>query len=281
MISRLVTVSLVALLTFPAIPLTRPDEAGHSPWGIVTVAAKGKPHHGHKQKKHKKQDQKPQVPTDVTRTVRQQVTQTFASTGRTSVPDDSSMNAATFGKAGPYPSTIDVSGFTNGVITDVNLTLAGFTHTSPFDVDVLLSKNDRQALVASDLGDGNKTANVNLTLDDEAASLVPENVLLQSGTFRPTNSEHFEDTFTAPAPAVDGTVALRTFDGADPNGTWQLWVMDNAGGDVGEFASGWALEITAEVDVQVQEPAQTPAPNNDGKHHKRTEGHHGARRREG
>src|SRR5688572_7916845 len=71
-----------------------------------------------------------------------------------------------------------------------------------------------------------------------------------SGTFRPTNIARFDDTFAAPAPALNGNVALSGFDGADPNGTWSLWVMDNGGGDYGDLA-GWSLQITAEVDVQV------------------------------
>ena len=77
------------------------------------------------------------------------------------------------------------------------------------------------------------------------------------------------------------TLTLTAFDGANPNGTWQLWVMDNASQDVGAIGGGWSLEITAEVDVQVQEPAQGPANDNGGKHNKRTEGQHGTRKREG
>jgi hypothetical protein len=267
MFTRIATVFLAAVLAIPTIPLTRQDEAGSPPWGSAIVAAKGKPHHGHKHTKNKKHEQPAQLPPG-THTERQSVTKTFTSTGRIAVPDDSGMNATGAGKAGPYPSTLDVSGFANGAITDVNLTLTGFTHTSPADSDVLLSENnDRQALVMSDVSDGTKAANINLTLDDEAATLIPANAPLQSGTFRPTNSEDFVDTFDAPAPAFDGTVALRTFDGSDPNGTWQLWVMDNAGGDVGEFAGGWALVITADVDVQVQD--QISQPRQDKKHHLR------------
>ena len=37
-------------------------------------------------------------------------------------------------------------------------------------------------------------------------------------------------------------------DGANPNGTWQLWVTDDASGDTGDIG-GWALRITAEVDL--------------------------------
>ena len=57
------------------------------------------------------------------------MTKTFTSAERISIPNDSNMGTATFGKGNPYPSTIDVSGFANGVITDVNLTLTDFTHT--------------------------------------------------------------------------------------------------------------------------------------------------------
>ena len=56
------------------------------------------------------------------------------------------------------------------------------------------------------------------------------------------------DAFTAPAPALDGSVALSTFDGANPNGTWQLFVTDDASGDVGDLRA-WALRITTEVDT--------------------------------
>src|SRR3954454_7000195 len=200
MFTRILTVALVALLTIPVIPLTRPVYTSPPPWGAVAVAAKGKSHHGHKHKKHPKQILTPQ-PSTVTRTVRQSVTQTFTNTGRIAIPDDSNMNKATKGKATPYPSSIDVSGFTNGVVTDVNLTLTNWTHTSPVDVDFLLSKNDRQALVMSDVLALGPAADIDLTLDDEAETPVQ---ILTSGTFRPGNFDHFDDTFDAPAPALNG-----------------------------------------------------------------------------
>jgi subtilisin-like proprotein convertase family protein len=56
------------------------------------------------------------------------------------------------------------------------------------------------------------------------------------------------------------------FDGADPNGTWNLWVMDKGDGDSGDLGA-WALQVTAEVDVQV------PGGAKDRKHKK-----HGKRR---
>jgi hypothetical protein len=206
-----------------------------------------------KNKQHKQHDQA-QVPTTVTHTARQTVTKIFTNSRRITIPDDSDAPRPTAGKALPYPSAIHVSGFTNGVITDVNLTLNGFTHTASADVDVLISKdNGRQALVMSDVGDAGAIG-VDLNLDDEAASALSRRETLQSGTFQPTDFVSVVgDGFDAPAPTPNGAFALSTFDGADPNGTWQLWIMDNSGQDVGEFAGGWSLEITAEVDVEMQD----------------------------
>ena len=72
---------------------------------------------------------------------------------------------------------------------------------------------------------------------------------LRSGTFRPTDVLAIDDTFASPAPAPNGSVALSTFDGADPNGSWQVWVMDNGPGVAGDIRGGWELRITAEVDL--------------------------------
>jgi hypothetical protein len=244
MITRIVMLMLIAVLALPIGTLPRPEDTSHSPWG--TVDAKGKKHKHHKKPK--------------SRTVRETVTQTFTSTGPITIPEE--------GQANPYPSAIAVSGFTKGKITDVNLSLDAFTHAYPTDVDVLLSTTDgRQALVLSDVVDGDDAdaVDVDLTLDDEAAAALPGTGALSSGTFRPTNFAYlpdFPDTFDAPAPTPDGNVALSAFDGADPNGTWRLWVMDNSGGDAGSIG-GWALEITAEVDKKVK-----------AKKHKKGKGRH-------
>jgi protein involved in polysaccharide export with SLBB domain len=36
------------------------------------------------------------------------------------------------------------------------------------------------------------------------------------------------------------------------NGTWRLYAVNDVVGDIGQFAGGWTLEITAEADVQVR-----------------------------
>jgi subtilisin-like proprotein convertase family protein len=170
-------------------------------------------------------------------------------------------------QAVPYPSAIAVTGLANGIITDVNLILEDFTHQYVGDVDILLSNGDgRRALVMSDVSEDPITS-IDLTLDDEAAASVPEN-RPASGIFQPTDltDPSGPDTFAAPAPAPDGSMALSTFDGANPNGTWQLFVMDDAGGGDHGDLGGWALQITAEVDVQVPTQAKVKPHKKKGKH---------------
>ena len=217
----------------------------------------------------KKRDKKRKT-TTVTRTVRGPVTQTFTSTESIIVPNGAPVTLK--GPAGPYPAAIEVSGFPNGVITDVDLLLLDFAHRIPEDVDILLSApNGRQALLMSDVGSTTQVANINLTLDDEADSSLPVS-RLNSGDFRPTDLDQAGadlDTFDAPAPAPDGSVALSTFDGADPNGTWRLFVMDDVSGDAGAIG-GWALRITADVDTgTVDEQVPVIKDKQKGKKHKK------------
>jgi hypothetical protein len=274
MITRIATIVLIVAFALPVTSLTQPAESTPSPWAAATVAAKGKKHKGHHRKQHKKPgQQQPSPTTPGTHIVRQTVTQTFTSAQPITIPNGAPNTEK--GPANPYPATIDVSGFANGTVTDVNLILNSFSHDAYADVDVLLSTSDgRQALVISEVDSDHPVTNIDLTLDDEAAAALPaigQGVDLQSGTFRPTAYTLGNDTFAAPAPVPNGSVALSTFDGANPNGTWRLWVMDDASSDVGDFES-WALQITAEVDVQVPDLAST-APAE--KPHTR----HGSRRR--
>jgi hypothetical protein len=197
-----------------------------------------------KQKRNKKNNKK-RTTTTVTRTVRQSVTRTFTSTVPITIPSapPGQINLP----ASPYPASIIVSGFTNGAITDINLLLTDFTSSYASDVQILLSRDDgRRALVMSDIGEGISVTDIDLTLDDEAAEPLSRTAV-SSGTFQPTDFGPGTSLFPDPAPAPNGNVALSTFDGADPNGIWQLWVI-TSGGAPGDLV-GWELRITAEVDA--------------------------------
>jgi hypothetical protein len=63
--------------------------------------------------------------------------------------------------------------------------------------------------------------------------------------FQPMNDED-ADVFPPPAPASPpaSLVQLKSFNGLDPNGTWSLYVVDDASDEVGTIAGGWELAVS-------------------------------------
>jgi subtilisin-like proprotein convertase family protein len=174
-------------------------------------------------------------------------------TGNQTFTNSSGITINDTAKATPYPSTISVSGFT-GSISDVNVSLTGFSHTWKGDVDVLLeSPSGQRVILLSDCGEAGSGTSINLILNDSAASNLPASTALVSGSFKPTNRVS-PDNFAAPGPGsfaapIDASSnPLSTFNGFDPNGTWKLYVVDDAPGDVGSIAS-WSLAIIAPVPI--------------------------------
>lgn len=146
------------------------------------------------------------------------------------------------GVATPYPSAIAVSGVT-GTVTKVTVTLPDVSHTSPDDVDILLvGPLGQKVILMSDAGEGGDLANVTLIFDDAAPFAMPDGPGIASGTYKPSSYESGE-VFDAPAPGPPYGLALSVFNGANPNGTWNLYVVDDDGLDQGTIA-GWSLNIT-------------------------------------
>jgi uncharacterized repeat protein (TIGR01451 family) len=147
--------------------------------------------------------------------------------------------------ATPYPSNVFVAGLP-GTVTDVNLTLKGVNHTNPDDIDVMLVGPGGQNLIAlSDAGGSTAVANFQVTFDDAAASPLPDTggwgispATAQVSNYAPA------DSFPAPAPTPSAATTLATFNGTAPNGTWALYVIDDALGTGGSIANGWCLEFT-------------------------------------
>lgn len=171
---------------------------------------------------------------------RQTVTRTFT--------QSRDITISSSGSATPdFPSRLTVRGLRRGEVLDVDLRLRGFSHQIPYDVDILLVKGDRTAIVFSDVGGSTAATDLNITLDDEASTALTKDGQLANGVFRPTNVYDFEDDpFPPPAPAHDGASALTAFDGLNPNGAWQLFVHDDQSGYAGSLDS-WELVITASV----------------------------------
>ena len=170
---------------------------------------------------------------------------TFTNSTLITIPD--------MGPASPYPSPITVSGLT-GTVSDVNATINSFSHTCPSDVDILLvGPGGQKTLLWSDAGANcdPDASGVTFTLDDEAATTYPCGAN-PSGTFKPTNDPTSgtsclsdDDAFPAPAPPGPYPVTLTVFDGANPNGTWSLFVFDEFAGDTGTISGGWTLDLQA------------------------------------
>ena len=146
-----------------------------------------------------------------------------------------------------YPSPITVSGIV-GVVQRVSVTLNGYSHAFPADTDFLLvSPSGRKSVLMSDFGAGSPgVSSVNVTLDDYAARPVPSTVTgntgvpFTTGSYRPANSGT-TDLFPAPAPAAPYTYTLSAFNGDAPNGTWELYIIDDANLDGGSISGGWTI----------------------------------------
>jgi subtilisin-like proprotein convertase family protein len=165
--------------------------------------------------------------------------------------------------ASVYPAPITVSGL-SGPVTDVDVTLHGLAHSYLKDLDVLVvGPGGQRALVMSDVAGSDPVTGIDLVLDDEATSPLSENSV-QSGTFRPTDSDvdtnagDTDDFIGAPGSTDGDGSALSVFDGTDPNGTWKLYVVDDAADDTGDIAGGWSLHITT-ADAT---PVPAPVPGN-------------------
>ncbi|KXH78575.1 hypothetical protein [Sporosarcina sp. HYO08] len=162
-------------------------------------------------------------------------TRTFTNPANIVIPDS--------GPATPYPSPITVSGMT-GNIVQVTVRLINLSHEYPDDIDIMLvGPSGQNATIMSDVGGSDDVTNITLTLDDLAPTAMPGNNTLFTGTFKPTNAGAVFDNFPD-APSPSGGSMLSSFNFTDPNGTWNLYVIDDEGSDSGSIAGGWELTIT-------------------------------------
>ena len=154
-----------------------------------------------------------------------------------------------FGTGTPYPSQILVSGLANGttnlLVSKVTVTLNGFAHTFPHDVNVLLQSPAGQELMfMGHAGGPYAVSNVTLTFDDAATQSLPTGQLTNTnGVYRPTDYPPV-DLLPGLAPASSADV-LALFNGINPNGIWSLYVYDDTVGNDGIIAGGWSLGLTA------------------------------------
>jgi subtilisin-like proprotein convertase family protein len=161
-----------------------------------------------------------------------------------------------------YPSSITVAGIAGELVTKATVTLYGFSHGFPSDVDILLiGPQGQKSIVMANAGGQNRysVTNLNLTFDDDAASALPIYTQLVSGSFKPTNGyaaigyPNLPFEFPSPAPAGNSNspTALSVFKNTDPSGIWKLFVVDDVSGDSGTIVGGWSLTLSVGVPIQI------------------------------
>ena len=170
------------------------------------------------------------------------------------------------GNAAPYPSNISVTGISD--FTRIEVRLNGFSHTFPDDVDILLvAPGGKRSILMSDAGGAISVSNVTLLFSQTENTTTPDATALSTGFFVPANYVNqggvaVTDTFPTPGPGVlgDAPADLLAFSDINPNGQWNLYVVDDAGGDSGSISGGWTLNFTVPQILAVTKTADT----NDG-----------------
>src|SRR5437762_1730468 len=142
------------------------------------------------------------------------------------------LTSATVGT--PYPSTITISGQTNPV-SGLRLSVTDVTALDGRNVELLLvdPSGTRKFTIMSAAGGDFPLNGATITFEDSASMLIPTSTAIADGqNYKPTKCTT-SDNFPPPAPAgpygdpgCTSTIATLSsvFTGANPNGTWSLYV---------------------------------------------------------
>ncbi len=150
------------------------------------------------------------------------------------------------GTASTYPSTISLAGI-NGTIAGMTVTLSNLSHANPDDLDIMLvGPGNQKVMLMSDAGAATDLNNVTLVFSDSAVLPLADAAAILSGTYKPSDYET-GDSLTTPAPAGPYGSLLAQFNGANPNGIWSLYIVDDANPNKGSLANGWSLAITVAI----------------------------------
>ena len=171
------------------------------------------------------------------------------------------------GTGNPYPSVIAVDGLGSSV-TDVNVTVSGLSANWPDDIDLLLiSPTGQSVILMADSGGDNqfRVSGVNLTFDDAASDPVPDNnALVSESTYRPSRGTgpgaadcDVPASFPGDAPAGPYGTSLSVFNDTDPNGNWQLYVIDDTLFGEGASITSWSLDISSTTAEDTTPPTVT------------------------
>jgi hypothetical protein len=159
-----------------------------------------------------------------------------------SFPNTTDITFDEVGPATPYPSSVNAAGL-NGTVSKVTVLIDSLQKSIPDDVDaVLVGPGGQNVLLMSDVGGNSSPINADLTFDDSSPNFLPDNEMLVTGTYKPTDFEP-GDVLDAPAPSPPYGATLSVFNGTPPTGTWSLYAFDDFNGVASGSIDGWALNL--------------------------------------
>jgi subtilisin-like proprotein convertase family protein len=137
-------------------------------------------------------------------------------------------------------STLPFCGINTGLGTDIwinKVEIHGINHTYADDIDLLLISPGADTLVLS-ADNGDSYANYpDVIFTDSAMTYI---------------SDFDFDSLLAGYYHTQDTIGFAKFNGQDPNGTWQLKLIDDADADIG-YLTHWTLEFTTTPPVSLKE----------------------------
>ena len=187
----------------------------------------------------------------------------------------------------PTPANVYASRATafdlEGPIREVRVTLYGFTHKFPEDIDILLtSPSGTSVILMSDAGGRLEIPDpgVDITFADDASRDVPQFDQIAGGVYRPTNydnEEQGQEPFPYPAPEPPYETSLSAFNGEDPtphtdledpeSNKWSLYISDDTSFGVGDYEGalnyGWEIIISTGGEGPPPPSAPNLAPTSD------------------
>ena len=142
--------------------------------------------------------------------------------------------------ATPFPSSNVVAGLV-GTASGAIATLNGFTHTFPADVTAVLVNPNRVGLVLFSRAGNSNAVNLNISFSDAAFDLFG-NGGMTNGIYRPIGGTP-SGSFATNIPALIYTNTLAQLARGAGNGSWNLYIYDDVGGDAGRISGGWSLRL--------------------------------------